>query len=95
MRNEYQLTPYFNDKAAGDTQYLRGYNNAIAEAKRMLTSAAAFVDEVDIQVIFKADDPDSELSDIWYSVTAGHIKKKHGGNTVSVKNWSLVAYVRR
>lgn len=95
MKNEYQLTPYKNDKAVGDTEYIRGYNSAIAEAKRMLITAPDFVDEVDICVIYNADDPESELSDVWYSVTAGHITKRDGGDIVSRRNWSVQEYVRQ
>jgi hypothetical protein len=71
-KNEYLLTPYKNGKAVGDTKYHRnGRVAALNEAKRMLTEAPSFVDEVDMQVIYDCDNPESDLSDIWWSIKLG------------------------
>lgn len=75
-KNEYIITPYFKDQAVADPQYFFNRNEAIREGKKMIDGVT--VDEADMQVIYDCTNPDSELSDAWWSITAegGVVKKQ-------------------
>lgn len=77
MKNEYLLTPYKEGKAVGDTEYIYERREAIERAKR-LVNGNYDCDEVDLQVIYDRHNSESELSDIWWSITANGTKKYDG-----------------
>lgn len=67
--NEYQVTPYKNGEAAGDTWYFTNRQSALKHAHEWLSNGGDFIDEVDMQVIYDYKDDDSELSSAWWSIT--------------------------
>lgn len=71
--NEYRITPYNGEIALMDEQYFTNRAEAIREAKKLLKDQN--IQSVDLQVIYNYQDPDSELSHAWWSITRSGIKK--------------------
>ena len=87
MKDEYILTAYLGSKAVTDELSIRGYEQAINEAKATLVRNHPECDEIDIKVIYDADDWDAEISDVWYSITRDGIKKYNGGDLTDHKKF--------
>lgn len=72
--NEYILSRYKDDKQIGDSEYYHKRSDAIKEAKLYLSQDPT-IDECDLQVIYDYNDSDSELADVWWSITREGITK--------------------
>lgn len=71
--NEYRITQYKGETCVSDEEYFTNRNQAIREAKHYLKTRD--IDSVDLQVIYNYQDPDSELSHAWWSITSNGVKK--------------------
>lgn len=71
--NEYRITQYKDGFQVSDEEYFTLRSEAIKEAKHYLKTKD--IDEVDLQVIYNYQDPDSELSHAWWSITKDGVKK--------------------
>lgn len=82
--NEYLLTPYCDLNRVGDTMYLYSRAEAIKEAKKWLEYGyyGITIDEADLQVIYDYKSDESELADVWWSITREGIAK-HDGTVVT------------